>query len=186
MWRRFLLLNWGFLSWWHTSRVSAKRWSSIYLQFPQIRPLNWVYQFKWFTRGLHRIQRSGDDVAPTGLSDVTVYSKVWCATPMSGYSCMKTSHKTRDWCYTVTSHWSADASRDVVCISPPTRLHDVFVGDMPNCSEASYRAIGVGDGAGPGPGTCPLKFGKNCFRAIFLCKIRVFFGQKSCKIREFC
>ena len=31
----------------------------------------------------------------------------------------------------------------------------------------------------------PLKFGKN-LGGEFLCKIRAFFGQKSCKIREFC
>jgi len=42
--------------------------------------------------------------------------------------------------------------------------------------------IGVGDGEG---GHVPPKIRENFFRQL-LCKIRAFFGLKSCKIREFC
>ena len=45
--------------------------------------------------------------------------------------------------------------------------------------------IGVGDGGGGRGARAPLKFGKILFGQL-LHKIRAFFGQKSCKIREFC
>jgi len=48
--------------------------------------------------------------------------------------------------------------------------------------------IGVGDEGQPGQGRgarAPLNSGKKIF-GQFLCKIRAFFRQKSCKLREFC
>jgi len=48
----------------------------------------------------------------------------------------------------------------------------------------SFQAIGIRDRRAETQ--APLKFGKKYFLGQLLCKIRAFFWQKSCKIREFC
>ena len=63
---------------------------------------------------------------------------------------------------------------------------DAVFRPRPNSCAWSSVYLGVGEGEAGGGARAPLKFGKKIFFGQFLCKIRAFFRQKSCQIREFC